>query len=170
MFAESKRSVPRNGISESTCLMVMNNHIARNKSLTNLLSTLGRCFTIWTFNHGSCAHFRSLPFDTVVPHKHKKTHRKLVGEILATPGIRQGSKKWSDSFGLFVCTWCSPIWRLDTRTSGFTNIKQFVRTMCICNGAQVGLTALSDLDNIFKSFACIGFSINLDMLSCSGCW
>ena len=104
------------------------------------------------------------------PPQTQKTHRKLVGEILATRGIRQGSKKWSDSFGLFVCTWCSPIWRLDTRTSGFTNIKQFVRTTCICNGAQVGLTALSDLDNIFKSFACIGFSINLDMLSCSGCW
>ena len=99
------------------------------------------------------------------PHKYYIPHKKLVGEILATKGIRQGSKNgpilWTlciylvlaDLAARYSCAWLHDhviIYADDVHLRWSTK------------RLSDGLTALSDLDYILRVFRMYGFTINLD--------
>ena len=99
------------------------------------------------------------------PHKYYIPHKKLVGEILATRGIRQASKDgpilWtlcmhlvlSDLAARYSCTWLHDhviIYADDVHLRWSTQ------------RMSDGLIDLSDLDHILRVFRLYGFTINLD--------
>ena len=99
------------------------------------------------------------------PHKYYIPHKKLVGEILATRGIRQGSKD-----GPILWTLCMHLVLTDLAAR---YSYQWIHEHVIIYADDVhlrwrtsqladGLTALSDLDHILRVFRMYGFSINLD--------
>ena len=98
-------------------------------------------------------------------HKYYIPHKKLVGEILATRGIRQGSKDgpilWTlcmhlvlaDLAARYSCTWLH-----DHVIIYADDVHLRWRTQRLSDS----LTALSDLDHILRIFRMYGFTINLD--------
>ena len=99
------------------------------------------------------------------PHKYYIPHKKFVGEILATRGIRQGSKDgpilWTlcvhlvlaDLAARYSCTWLH-----DHVIIHADDVHLRWSTQRLSDG----LTAISDLDHILRVFRLYGFTINLD--------
>ena len=106
------------------------------------------------------------------PHKYYIPHKKLVGEILATRGIRQGSKDgpilWTLCMHLVLTDLVarySYTWLHDHVIIYADDVHLRWRTRQIADG----LTALSDLDHILRVFRMYGFpSILTRVLSCLG--
>ena len=99
------------------------------------------------------------------PHKYYIPHKKLVGEILATREIRQGSKDGPILWTLCMHLVLSDLAARYSCTSIHDHIIIYADDMHLRWSTQRlsdGLTALSDLDHILRVFGMYGFSINLD--------